>query len=147
MITIFSTRNSWLTKLLGCTTILLIIHTDRQNSLLTDLQDCTTMLTIIHTWNSLLTKLPGEHQPSIPAQRAQVLPQQGKKQSNYIRNISNMSGQRFWAGFISCYLIYILVLGRCCCNHCKRKLQVTGLPQTTLPSNIDIEDNIFSSNQ
>ena len=35
------------------------------------------MLTIIHTWNSLLTKLPGEHQPSLPAQRAQVLPQQG----------------------------------------------------------------------
>ena len=114
-----------------------------ENSLLTNLQDCTTMLTIIQTWNSLLTKLPGEHQPSIPAQRAQVLPQQGKKQSNYIRNISNMSGQRFWAGFISCYLIYILVLGRCCCNHCKRKLQVTGLPQTSLPSNINLEDNIF----
>ena len=53
-----------------------------------NLQDCSTMLTIIYTWNSLLTKLPGEHQPSIPAQRAQVLPQQGK-------NISNMSGQRF----------------------------------------------------
>ena len=141
MITIFSTRNSWLTKLLGYTTILIIIHTDRQNSLLTDLQDCTTMLTIIHTWNSLLTKLPGEHQPSLPAQRAQVLPQQGKKQSNHIRNISNMSG------FISCYLIYTLVLGRCCSNHCKRKLQVTGLPQTSLPSNIDLEDNIFSSNQ
>ena len=43
----------------------------------------------------LMTKLPGEHQPSIPAQRAQVLPQQSKKQSNHIRNISNMSGQRF----------------------------------------------------
>ena len=141
MITIFSTRNSWMTKLLGYTTIFNIIHTDRQNSLLTDLQDCTTMLTIIHTWNSLLTKLPGEHQPSIPAQRAQVLPQQGKKQSNHIRNISNMSG------FISCYLIYTLVLGRCCSNHCKRKLQITGLPQTSLPSNIDLEDNIFSSNQ
>ena len=69
-------------KLLGYTTILIIIHTERQNSLLTDLQDCTTMLTIIHTWNSLLTKLPGEHQPSLPAQRAQVLPEQGKKQSN-----------------------------------------------------------------
>ena len=55
------------------------------NSLLTNLQDCTTMLTIIHTWNSLLTKLPGEHQPSLPAQRAQVLPQQGKKQSNHIQ--------------------------------------------------------------
>ena len=144
MITIFSTRNSLLTKLLGYTTILIIIHTDRQNSLLTDLQYCTTMLTIIHTWNSLLTKLPGEHQPSLPAQRAQVLPQQGKKQSNHIRNISKLLGILY---FLLFNLLFGFGLGRCCSNHCKRKLQVTGLPQTTLPSNIDLEDNIFSSNQ
>ena len=99
MITIFSTRNSWMTKLLGYTTIFTIIHTDRQNSLLTDLQYCTTMLTIIHTWNSLLTKLPGEHQPSLPAQRAQVLPQQSKKQSNYIRNISKILGRFYFLLF------------------------------------------------